>query len=233
MSPSLVLLFGLEVERWAWLTVVRQDPGEGRFFQRGRLCGPPLKRGLCVRGNVHVLQSDSGLSSFAANARAVTWSAGVRSGAPGPPADLASLWGDLGQFERAASWACRTVEGEGCLVAGGAVVVLGGARGTPAPCGIPRSESGFISSHKAGRADPEQNCELKTRQSHAVLLSWGLVRGRASAPLTPAWVLPLGVGVGFDPVDSDGPFFSFSRNAHAQGTLRGERAQSKPCPAIQ
>lgn len=105
----------------------------------------------------------------------------------------------------------------------------------PAPYGIPRSESGFISSHKAGRADPEQNCELKTRQSHAVLLSlWGFVGGRACAHLRllPGFS-PLGAGVWFDPVDSDGPFFSFSRNAHSQGTLRGERAQSKPCPAIQ
>lgn len=89
---------------------------------------------------VHVLKSDSGLSSFAANTRAVIWSTGVRSGAPGPPADLASLWGDLGQFE---SWACGTVEGEGGLVARGAVVVFGGGCGAPGSVWYSKKRVGF------------------------------------------------------------------------------------------
>lgn len=76
-----------------------------------------------------------------------------------------------------------------------AAVVLGEGVVPHAQFGIPRSVLCFISSHKAGRADPEQNCELKTRQNHAVLSCPGPSSqvgptGPERAALPPAWVLP-------------------------------------------
>ena len=54
------------------------------------------------------------------------------------------------------------------------------------------------------------------------------------AALTHAGVLPsLGVGDGLVLWILTNPFSSISRNAHSQGNVHGERAQSKPYLAIQ
>lgn len=77
---------------------------------------------------------------------------------------------------------------------------------------------------------------VETRPCHPVvgpLLQADLPAGERAA-LTNAGVLPsLGVGGGLVQWILTNPFSSISRNAHSQGTLRGERAQSKPYLVIQ
>lgn len=104
LSASPLLLFVQVARDGNGSPLSGKTHGEGHFSQLSCLCRKPLKRGLLVCSRYSWAKKRiSRLSSFVAHTRAVTRSTGVRSGAPGPPRDLASLWGDLGPFKRAAS----------------------------------------------------------------------------------------------------------------------------------